>query len=136
MLAFGFNLSALPLHELNYDGALMIADELELDPHDINHARTIIIEARNRAGSLYSPDAPATEHTAGSFFKNPLVSVEQARELAQFDETGKTLDRIENGSCSFSGRLSKRTKLGKCSFAPKACSENRDSARRNSHGGF
>ena len=98
ILRAGFNLSKTPLHELKYDSALAIAEDLKLDPHTLQNLRTIIIETRSRAGSLYHPDEPGLDHTAGSFFKNPLVSTEQARELAKFDETGKTLERIENQS--------------------------------------
>ena len=98
VLRAGFNVSETPIHELKYDSALLIAAELGLNQLTLEHRRTIIIEARNQAGSLYYPNNPSTEHTAGSFFKNPLVSTEQARVLATFDETGKTLERIENQS--------------------------------------
>lgn len=98
ILRAGFQLSKTPLHELQYDSALGIADELGLDHTTLVHCRDIIIETRNRAGSLYHPGEAGFEHTAGSFFKNPLVSTEQAKELAAFDETGKTLERIENQS--------------------------------------
>lgn len=94
----GFTLSNVPRHELQYDSALAIAEELELDPHQLDQCRKAIIETRCRAGSMYDPHDPATEHSAGSFFKNPLVSTELARELARFDETGKTLERIERQS--------------------------------------
>ncbi len=98
ILRAGFAVSEAATHELKYDSALLIAAELGLNHLTLEHRRTIIIEARNRAGSLYHPDSPSAEHTAGSFFKNPLVSTEQARALAAYDETGKTLERIENQS--------------------------------------
>lgn len=93
-----FELSKKPLHELRYDSALVIAEELGLDTETLEGRRKTIIETRGRAGSLYDPESDKYEHTAGSFFKNPLVSTEQAKELASFDETGKTLERIENQS--------------------------------------
>jgi UDP-N-acetylmuramate dehydrogenase len=98
ILRAGFGLSKTPIHTLKYDSALAIADELQLDASDIKQCRQIIIETRTRAGSIYHYDDPKSERTAGSFFKNPLVSIEQARMLATFDETGKSLDRILNQS--------------------------------------
>lgn len=93
-----FKLSTTPLHTLKYDSAIAIADELALDPKDLAQCRKIIIETRTRAGSIYHYDDPNAERTAGSFFKNPLVTIDQAKMLATFDETGKTLDRIVNQS--------------------------------------
>ena len=98
ILRAGFHLSKKPLHELRYDSALVIADELNIAPDTLENSRQIIVETRRRAGSIYHPDDITREHTAGSFFKNPLVSLEQARMLASHDETGKTLERIENQS--------------------------------------
>lgn len=93
-----FKLSRSPIHILKYDSALVTAEELGLNTETLNGRRETIIETRRRAGSLYDPESDKYEHTAGSFFKNPLVSTEQAKELASFDETGKTLERIENQS--------------------------------------
>lgn len=93
-----FKLSPEPLHELRYDAALAIAEEMNLDHQTLEHCRTIIIETRTRAGSIYHPHDLSPDRTAGSFFKNPLVSLEQAQQLAAFDETGKTLERIMNQS--------------------------------------
>lgn len=98
ILRAGFKLSDSPLHELKYDSAIAIAREMDLDHSSLEHCRQIIIETRRRAGSIYHPDDPEPERTAGSFFKNPMVSTEQAAELAKFDETGKTLERIINQS--------------------------------------
>lgn len=96
ILRVGFSLSKESIHELRYDSALSVTRELNLTPDSLDNRRTIIIETRRRAGSLYDPADNSHEHTAGSFFKNPLVSTEQARQLASFDETGRTLERIEN----------------------------------------
>lgn len=98
ILRAGFHLSKTPLHKLRYDSALAVADDLGLIADTLEATRQIIVETRTRAGSIYHPGDIASEHTAGSFFKNPLVSLEQARMLASFDETGKTLERIENQS--------------------------------------
>lgn len=90
----GFTLGPEPKHELRYESALGIARELERNPEQLDERRAIILETRRRAGSLYDPSDPTPERTAGSFFKNPLVSLEQAKELARFDESGKTLERL------------------------------------------
>jgi len=94
ILQAAFELSDTPLHELTYETALRVARELGEATDTLDGLRTTIIETRRRSGSLYDPNDPSAEHTAGSFFKNPLVSTEQAIELARYDETGKTLDRI------------------------------------------
>ena len=98
ILRAAFQLSRTPLHSLRYDSALVIADELGRDVTNQHELREVIIETRRRAGSLYHPDDSSAERTAGSFFKNPMVSVEQAHELAAYDETGKTVERIINQS--------------------------------------
>jgi UDP-N-acetylmuramate dehydrogenase len=98
ILRAGFQLSHTPLHTLKYDSALAIAEEQHRDINNQQELRDVIIETRRRAGSLYHPDDSNAERTAGSFFKNPMVSVEQAHELASFDETGKTIERILNQS--------------------------------------
>ena len=98
ILRAAFQLSLTPLHTLKYDSALVIAEETKRDITNQKELRDVIIETRRRAGSLYHPDDTNAERTAGSFFKNPMVSIEQAHQLAAFDETGKTIDRILNQS--------------------------------------
>lgn len=98
ILRAGFQLSHSALHQLKYDSALKIADELQEDISSLVGCRRTIIETRKRAGSIYHPGDPQAEHTAGSFFKNPLVSVKQAELVAGYDETGKTLERVLNQS--------------------------------------
>jgi UDP-N-acetylmuramate dehydrogenase len=93
-----FDLSSSPLHELRYNSALVVAEELAKDPNNLQDRRVIITETRRRAGSIFHPDDPTSEHTAGSFFKNPLVTKDQAINLAKYDETGKTLERIQEQS--------------------------------------
>jgi len=94
ILRVAFDLKTTPIHDLRYESALAIAREMHLDPEKLIDRREIIVETRRRAGSLYDPNSENPERTAGSFFKNPLVGFEQAKELASFDETGKTLERI------------------------------------------
>lgn len=98
ILRASFALSNTPLHELKYESALTTAHELGSDVTTLAGRREAIIETRRRAGSLYHPHDPEAERTAGSFFKNPLVSEHQAIELARFDESGKTLARIQEQS--------------------------------------
>ncbi len=94
ILQVAFKLSHEPLHELKYESALNIAHKLGADIKTLTGRRETIVETRQRAGSIYHPDDPEAERTAGSFFKNPMVTREQATELARFDESGKTLERI------------------------------------------
>ncbi len=98
VLRAAFQLSMLRTVELKYDSAITIGEELGLDHTTLAHCRDIIIETRRRAGSIWHPNEPTDLHTAGSFFKNPMVSEKQARELAHFDETGATLERVINQS--------------------------------------
>lgn len=94
ILQAAFELSTAPLHTLRYGSALAVAEANDFDLQSLDGIRKTIIETRRKAGSIYHPDDPNAQHTAGSFFKNPLVSTEQATELAAFDESGKTLERI------------------------------------------
>lgn len=89
-----FRLSRQQTTPLAYASAQTIADELGLDKSTLSGRRSIILETRRRAGSLFDPDDPNSAYTAGSFFKNPLVTPEQAKHVASFDETGKSLERI------------------------------------------
>ena len=98
ILQVAFELSPTRLHTLRYESALQVAAELGCDIDTLEGTRTAIIETRARAGSLYDPNDIYAERTAGSFFKNPLVTHDQAVELASFDETGKTLERIQEQS--------------------------------------
>lgn len=70
---------------LQYQSALKVAHELGLPADSLSQRRQIILEARRRAGSLLEDN---TNGTAGSFFKNPLVSAKQRAQLAQYDEFG------------------------------------------------
>lgn len=94
ILRAAFRLSKSPLHTLRYESALSIAHELELDIQTLQGARDAVVETRRRAGSIYHYDDAQAERSAGSFFKNPLVTVDQATALAAYDESGKALERV------------------------------------------
>lgn len=97
--AFRLQSEAKPLE---YASALRIAKELGLDPHDLHQRRAIILETRKRIGALI--DKAKREHTAGSFFRNPMVSPEQAESISSFEEQNisaasiKEQNRIHGGS--------------------------------------
>ncbi len=89
-----FSLGSSATTELKYESALKVARERELDPGQLESRRKIIMEARHRAGSLLEPGT--TAKTAGSFFKNPLVTPEQAEHVMNFEEYGVEKGAIKN----------------------------------------
>ena len=84
ILRAAFRLSDRETTELKYASATKVAAELGLDTNDLQQRRKVIMEARRRAGSLL--DTSNTQRTAGSFFKNPLVTPEQAERVLSFEE--------------------------------------------------
>lgn len=94
VLRAGFKLRENPAKRLEYGSALRVADELGLNPEALTDRRDIIMEARKRAGSLYNPDKASNTYTAGSFFKNPVVPAEVAKQVIQYDETGKPAELL------------------------------------------
>jgi UDP-N-acetylmuramate dehydrogenase len=80
--------------DLTYQKAVDVALEKQLDLNILDDRREIIIEARRRAGSLWSRSQDSAR-TAGSFFRNPFVSKAQLEELITFEEAGKTSDQIK-----------------------------------------
>lgn len=88
VLRAAFGLSKTATGNLEYESALKVAEDLGIEPDTLANRRTIILEARERIGSIYHTDDPNQEKTAGSFFKNPVVSAEQADKLAEFEERG------------------------------------------------
>lgn len=98
-----FELSQVKTVALEYSSALKVAEELGGNLEKLNDRREIILEARRRAGSLIESEG---HHTAGSFFKNPLVSENQMEKLLEHDEWGvskqhlKQQQKIHGGSVS------------------------------------
>lgn len=95
ILRAAFRLSDSMTTELSYASATSVAKELNQDPSDLHSRQKIVLETRRRGGSLYDPQQPKS-YTAGSFFKNPLVTEEQAAKVAAFDESGKSLHHLMN----------------------------------------
>lgn len=94
ILRAAFLLATEPTTELVYRSALDVAEELGLDSGSLQSRRRIILETRGRVGSLYDSEVNAEYKSAGSFFKNPLVTPEQADYVAGFDESGRTRQQL------------------------------------------
>lgn len=94
VLKVGLALSDRSSHELKYASALKIAQELSLKPTSLEARRKIILETRRRAGAIYDETDQQQEHTAGSFFKNPMVDEVTARRIATFEEFGRSIEEI------------------------------------------
>lgn len=90
VLKAAFRLYKTPNKKLEYGSAIRVADELGLDSSKLDGRREIILEVRQRAGSLYDPNTKHQTYTAGSFFKNPIVTSGLAKQIIKFDENGKS----------------------------------------------
>lgn len=97
-----YALDAAPQDELTYQSALDVAEEFDLQPDSLASRRKIILEARQRAGSLFIPGQNYAR-TVGSFFRNPIVTPQQADQVIQFDETGKSAEQIKAMNKSHGG---------------------------------
>lgn len=89
-----YKLSNRPTAEITYQSALDVAEEHKLDPGQLDQRRAIILEARERVGSIFIPGGNYAK-TVGSFFRNPVVKPEQAEAIMAFDESGKTREQIK-----------------------------------------
>lgn len=87
---------------LEYASALKVASELSLDANDLNQRREIILEARRRIGSLLEGDNKHVK-TAGSFFRNPLVTPEQAEQVMSYEERGINYAQIKKQNAVHGG---------------------------------
>ncbi len=86
-------LSSKPLGEMEYESALKVAKELGVEPDSLANRRQIILEARRRTGSILA-DIKAGPWTAGSFFRNPLVTEDQFQSVLKFEENAVTRDLL------------------------------------------
>ncbi len=80
---------------LSYQKALDVASDIGADVTTLAGRRKTIVESRERAGSIWKPDDPTSSRTAGSFFRNPVVSEQVAEQVIRHDETGKTAEQIK-----------------------------------------
>jgi UDP-N-acetylmuramate dehydrogenase len=94
ILRAALKLSKALKEQLGYQKALDVADELNLDATSLTDRRAIIIESRERAGSIWSPTIK-NANTVGSFFRNPTVDENQLDAIIAFDETGKTNNQVK-----------------------------------------
>ena len=96
ILRAAFGLRDAPVQEVTYHAAIAVANELGTDLNTLAGRRQAVLETRRRAGSLWDyRNAESQMHTAGSFFRNPLVSEEKAAELMAYDETGKSAELLK-----------------------------------------
>lgn len=95
-----FRLESAP-KPLEYVSALRIADELKLDTNDLKQRRKIILETRRRIGALIEGGRPP--RTAGSFFRNPVVTPEQAELIVSFEEQNLSADDIKKQNVLHTG---------------------------------
>lgn len=88
-----FSLSPQRRGELEYESTLKVADEMGLEPDSLANRRKIILETRHRAGSLLQ-DTTVGPWTAGSFFKNPMISEAEVQKIIDHEETNTTREML------------------------------------------
>lgn len=95
ILRAAFALSPEPTKSLEYQAALDVAEQKHYDLTTLTGRRQTVLDTRGAAGSLWDYRQPdAYLHTAGSFFRNPMVSDEIAETLMAHDETGRTAEML------------------------------------------
>lgn len=81
--------------QVEYQSALDVAKENGYDLSTLEGRRQTILETRDLAGSLWDYRSPQGNHTAGSFFRNPMVDKDSAERLMAMDETGKSAELLK-----------------------------------------
>jgi UDP-N-acetylmuramate dehydrogenase len=97
VLRAAFSLQPQTTHQVTYKAALDAAQKGNFDLSTLSGRRNAIMSAREQAESLW--DYRDVEHeyrSAGSFFRNPLVTPEQAEVVMSFDETGRSAELLRN----------------------------------------
>ena len=95
ILRAAFTLHTMAAKNLQYQTALDVADAKGYNLDMLDGRRSTILDTREAAGSLWDYRSSATQmHTAGSFFRNPMVSDEIAERLMRYDETGRTAESL------------------------------------------
>ena len=80
---------------LGYQSIIEAAERGGFDVETLAGRRAAVLATRGAAGSLWDfRDAVPASHTAGSFFRNPLVTVEQAEQVLAFDESGRSAETL------------------------------------------
>jgi UDP-N-acetylmuramate dehydrogenase len=96
ILRAAFALSQQPVTELTYQSALDVAYANDFDLSTLEGRRETILKTREAAGSLWDYRNPEAQmHTAGSFFRNPMVDADTAEKLMAHDETGKSAELLK-----------------------------------------
>jgi len=96
ILRAAFELAERPRKELEYQAALDVASEFNYRLDALDGRRQTILKTRERAGSLWDYHTPEAHlHTAGSFFRNPMVDTETAERVMSYDETGRSLELLK-----------------------------------------
>jgi UDP-N-acetylmuramate dehydrogenase len=95
ILRAAFALQHEPTKEVEYQTALEVAQTKQYDMHTLSGRRQTIVETRRIAGSLWDYRSGGSQiHTAGSFFRNPMVSDKAVEKLMAYEENGRTADMI------------------------------------------
>ncbi len=93
ILRVAFAMHRTPNKQLEYDAALAVARDKNYDLASLEGCRQTILDTRGKAGSLWDYRHPEDYlHTAGSFFRNPIVTDEQAATIMAYDETGRSAE--------------------------------------------
>lgn len=96
ILRAAFQLSQQPTKEVVYQTALDVAEQHKFNLDTLGGRRKAILETRRMAGSLWDYRKPDEyQHTAGSFFRNPMVDAETAEQLMTHDETGRSVELLK-----------------------------------------
>lgn len=107
VLRGAFRLSPTQTNEIEYDSAVVVANEKGYDLTTLTGRRQTILEARSRAGSLWDYRDAQAIHTAGSFFRNPLVDSATAERIMGYDETHKSLELLRKMNAVHGGASSR-----------------------------
>lgn len=107
VISAAFSLSKTPTKDLEYESAHKIAVEKGYDTSTLAGRRQTIIDAREKAGSLWDYRDENASRTAGSFFRNPVVSTDVAEKIMSFDETGTSLELLKKMNSIHGGNTSR-----------------------------
>lgn len=96
ILRAAFTLSSQPTTDLAYDAALATAEQKGYNLTTLAGRRSTILDTREQVGSLWDYRHPSDYlRTAGSFFRNPMVSAAIADKVMSYDETGRSLELLK-----------------------------------------